>query len=316
MKLSVVLPCFNGAETIAVQLEALAQQNWDGEWEVIVSNNGSTDNSIDIVESYRDRLPNLQIVDAYIPPGPRLSAAHSYNVGLRAATGDGFVLCESDDEVDSNWLAAMAKALSQHEFVVGRMEYGKLNESWLVPDPNDNLQVNDIPRLACPPHLYHAWGCTFGLRRSLYEKLGEFDTTFPYVFDSEYCWRAQVAGIALHFVPDAVIHYRLRHDIDARFQQAQRWAEDFTVLCRCYGTPMGKLPVIRNSLALVRHWVNGAGFYVSYWRGLSDSKRQLLLWKAGLGWKLGEVRGMSRRWLTDKTQELKTQEPKTQELKL
>ena len=64
MKLSVILPCINGAETIAVQLEALTRQSWAGEWEVIVVNNGSTDNSMEIVERYRDRLQNLQIVNA------------------------------------------------------------------------------------------------------------------------------------------------------------------------------------------------------------------------------------------------------------
>ncbi|MCY7394267.1 MAG: glycosyltransferase, partial [Leptolyngbyaceae cyanobacterium CAN_BIN12] len=71
MKLSVILPCFNGAETIAVQLEALTRQSWAGEWEVIVVNNGSTDNSMEIVKRYRDRLQNLQIVNAYQPPEPR-----------------------------------------------------------------------------------------------------------------------------------------------------------------------------------------------------------------------------------------------------
>ncbi|QYO63482.1 glycosyltransferase family 2 protein [Leptolyngbya sp. 7M] len=64
MKLSVVLPCFNGAKTIAVQLEALTKQHWLEGWEVVVVNNGSTDGSMAIVEQYRDRLPGLRIVEA------------------------------------------------------------------------------------------------------------------------------------------------------------------------------------------------------------------------------------------------------------
>jgi glycosyltransferase involved in cell wall biosynthesis len=44
VQLSVIIPCYNGAETIAAQLEALAGQQWSGQWEVIVSDNGSTDN--------------------------------------------------------------------------------------------------------------------------------------------------------------------------------------------------------------------------------------------------------------------------------
>ena len=41
--LSVVLPTRNGATTIGAQVVALARQSWDGNWEVVVSDNGSTD---------------------------------------------------------------------------------------------------------------------------------------------------------------------------------------------------------------------------------------------------------------------------------
>lgn len=117
MKLSVILPCFNGADTIAVQLEALANQQWSEPWEVIVSNNGSTDESMAIVERYRNRLPNLLIVDAHAPPEPRRGVTHSYNTDIKAATGDAFVFCEADDEVAPGWLTAMGEALKHYDFV-------------------------------------------------------------------------------------------------------------------------------------------------------------------------------------------------------
>jgi len=62
MKLSVIIPCFNAATT--VQLEALAHQHWCEPWEVIVSNNGSTDETVAIVEQYQEKLSNLRIVDS------------------------------------------------------------------------------------------------------------------------------------------------------------------------------------------------------------------------------------------------------------
>ena len=78
--LSVVLPCRNGAATIAVQLEALASQFWSGTWELVVADNGSTDESMRIVESFRDRLPALQVVDASAGPG----IPATLNAGVRA----------------------------------------------------------------------------------------------------------------------------------------------------------------------------------------------------------------------------------------
>ena len=55
MELSVIIPCFNAEVTIVVQLEALANQRWSKPWEVIVSDNGSTDNSMEIVKSFMKR---------------------------------------------------------------------------------------------------------------------------------------------------------------------------------------------------------------------------------------------------------------------
>src|SRR3712207_4277359 len=86
LKLSVVIPCLNAASTIAVQLAALSRQSWPGEWEVIVADNGSTDRSRRIAESYGDRLPGLRVVDA----SDRRGQAHARNLGAAAATGDAF----------------------------------------------------------------------------------------------------------------------------------------------------------------------------------------------------------------------------------
>ena len=68
MKLSVVIPCYNEAKTIAAQLEALSQQQWSEPWEVIVTDNGSTDDTVKIVEEYYSQLPNLRLIDASDQP--------------------------------------------------------------------------------------------------------------------------------------------------------------------------------------------------------------------------------------------------------
>ncbi len=50
MKLSVIIPCFNAESTIAVQLEALANQHWSEPWEVIISDGGSSDRTTEIAQ--------------------------------------------------------------------------------------------------------------------------------------------------------------------------------------------------------------------------------------------------------------------------
>jgi glycosyltransferase involved in cell wall biosynthesis len=64
MRLGVIIPCLDGSQTIAGQLEALARQECSDPWEIVLADNGSTDGTLDIVRRYQERLPNLRIVDA------------------------------------------------------------------------------------------------------------------------------------------------------------------------------------------------------------------------------------------------------------
>jgi glycosyltransferase involved in cell wall biosynthesis len=293
MKISVILPCFNAASTIAIQLEALCRQSWDGGWEVIFSDNGSTDESVAIVEQYRHRLPNLTIVSAYQPPGPRLGACHSYNTAFKVATGDAFVLCEADDEVGEGWLEAMGKALQEHEFVAARMDFKKLNPPWVLLAHGNGMQETEIPKIACYPYFKYAWGCTFGFRRSVYNQLGGFNLDFSCIFDAEFCWRAQSMGFDIYMVPDAVLHYRLRSNLNALLKQRQKWGEEFILLMRCYDSPPGKFMWLRSRLKLTRLALVTLALMVGSWLRIPQSRNYLYSTIAILGWELGAIRGRS-----------------------
>jgi len=147
LKFSVIIPCFNAADTIAVQLEALAGQRWSEPWEVIISDNGSTDESLKIVERYKERLPNLHVVNS----SDRQGAAHARNVATLAATGDAFLFCDADDEVAPGWLSVMAEAVSMHDFVICRLDTEKLNAPWLQKSWKNSQQ--DGPIHFYPPYL-------------------------------------------------------------------------------------------------------------------------------------------------------------------
>ena len=128
MQLSVVIPCYNAAATIGEQLEALARQEWDGDWEVVVSDNGSTDGSQDVVHGFKDRLPELRLVDSSATRG----ASYARNVGIEQARGDWILTCDDDDVAADNYVAAMAEALGIHDFVACRHDPRPLNEPWLT----------------------------------------------------------------------------------------------------------------------------------------------------------------------------------------
>lgn len=282
MQLSVILPCFNGAETIALQLEALANQQWDGEWEVIVSNNGSTDNSMEIVERYRDRLPNLRIVNAHNPPEPRLGVTHSYNVGIKAATGDAFAFCESDDEVTPGWVAAMAQALTTYDLVAGPLDHTKLNPDWLVEAFETGRQLKGFNTVEFIHPAPYASGCNMGMKRSTYAAVGEINQAIRYVWDMEYCWRAHDAGFPLQFVPDAVTHYRLRDTLPGLYRQNRNWGEEQALLRRLNQKKISRMALVKDSSNVL---INVLGVVTIF------SKARLARWASNTGWCVGNLRG-------------------------
>lgn len=280
MEISVVLPCYNGARTIGNQLEALARQHWAGQWELIYVDNGSTDGSAAIVESFRHRLPGLRVVDAPERRGP----PYALNRGVLESTAESIVFCNDDDEVAPGWLAAMAEALQSNEVVAGCLEHERLNEPWLL-DVRGRPQTDRLPEWGFLPYMRFAFGATIGIRRRLHESIGGFDEELtPSGEDMDYCWRVQLAGFRIRFVPAAVTHYRMRGDLRSLWKQAGG-----------YG--------IGNVLAYKKHLGLGLQPAPHPWREgirawLSLGKRLLLAWSkprfALLVWHLGLRTGMLR----------------------
>jgi glycosyltransferase involved in cell wall biosynthesis len=281
VKLSVIIPCLNAARTLSIQLEALAQQRWDQPWEIILADNGSTDQSLQIAERYRARLPQLRVVDA----SARRGQPYALNAGAAAAYGEALAFCDADDEVGDGWVRAMGQALSQHDFVACRMDFQKLNPPWLNEVVGGHEQQRGgFLKAWFPPYLPHAGGGSLGVKKFLHETVGGFDESLPYQHDTDYCFKIQLRGTELHFVRDAVMHIRCRSTLSGLFQQSRHWAE-YTILLykyyRTYETTRG------------RPW----WYFLQQCKRLALSAPQVhykagrAMWVWNLGWQLGRLIG-------------------------
>ncbi len=279
---SVVMPCFNAERYLRTQLDGLAAQRWDGAWEVVVADNGSTDGSMAVVEGYRDRLPGLLVVDASDRPGE----PHARNIGVKASRAPAILFCDADDEVAPGWLAAMAAALSESDFVACALDVEKLNPPWVAAS-HANFQVDDLQRIWYPPYLPHAGGCSLGVTRGAFDAVGGFDEDLWYLCDTDFCFRAQLAGYPLRFVREAVVHYRYRQSMRGLFDQAAHWAEGNVLLYKRY-RPTGTSDTGR-WLTWVRRWRDVAGIAR---RRPTRANRAKLSWM--IGWQVGLLRGALR----------------------
>lgn len=278
MRLSVIIPCYNAADTIADQLESLANQYWSEPWEIIVADNGSTDGTLAIFEQYKERLPNLRIVDASDRPG----AAHARNVGALAAMGAALAFCDADDVVAPGWVMAMGEALAEHDFVAGRLDPNKLNEPWALR-VRHCPQQHGLQEYKHPPYLPHAATANLGIKRSLHQAVGGFDETMPRLQDTDYCWRVQLAKTELYFVPEAVVHYRFRNTLSGTYRQARLWGEYNVFLYKRY-RPLG-MPELS--------WKKGVRAWVRLLRRLPRIRRRekLARWMWHFNWRIGRLKG-------------------------
>lgn len=254
VSLSVVIPCFNAAATIGLQLEALARQECNEPWEIVVVDNGSTDGSRACVEAMRERLPNLRFARA----AARRGASFARNEGVRLAQGERIVFVDADDEVAAGFIAAMAAGIDLHGFVAARLDAKELNHSWASRNRNP-AQMTCLQTGSVHPTLPYAGGGTLGIRKSIHDSVGGFDEGLLAHEDTDYCLRVQLAGHPLHFWPDALIHLR--------------WPETFLHSCRQLRSWAFHAAKVRG-----RHWPREA-VRCGPWRHAGRVVRQMLkLW--------------------------------------
>jgi len=285
MKLSVIIPCFNVAETIATQLDALANQRWSEPWEVIVSDNGSTDGSMDIVKKYEGRLPHLRVVDA----SERRGRGYARNVAAKVARGESLAFCDADDEVAPGWLATMGEAVIKYDFVACSIDVYKLSPLWIAK-MRKHSQASGLQTKGAPPSLSHAGGGTLAVKRYLHDKVGGFDESFVRHQDTEYCWKIQLTGTKLRFVPEAVVHVRLRDTLVGNYRQAFGWGEYRVLLYKKYmhlGMPKRTLREgLVSLMGLVLAFIKG----VPKIQGKSDFVRWAWAFGEELGWLKGSIK--------------------------
>lgn len=95
-KVSIIVPVYNVEQYLHECLESIVNQTLQ-DIEIICINDGSTDNSLKILEQYAQKDPRIQIIDK-----PNAGYGNSMNLGFAAAKGEYIGIVESDDFIDKN----------------------------------------------------------------------------------------------------------------------------------------------------------------------------------------------------------------------
>ncbi len=225
--ISVIIPVGSLDPLLDAQLQALAEQDVDCPFDVLISDNAGDGRVSDHVASHplRDRL-QLTCVDA----SQQVGAAHARNRGAESASGDLLAFCDSDDVVHTSWLTTLVQKASSFDVVGTAVETVTLNSaralSWTpTTEPEKQGRTDFLP---------FAIGASMACWASVYRDLGGMDNRFRASQDVEFSWRAQLAGYTLGFSDEPVVAYRLRAELRPMLRQSFRLGFGFAKLRGIY----------------------------------------------------------------------------------
>ena len=216
---AIVILNFNGVHHLRSFLPSVINTQYEN-LEIVVADNGSTDNSLEIL---KNEFGSVTVITNTINEG----FAGGYNWALKKVQADYYVLLNSDVAVDANWIdpmvhlmesnasigACQPKVLSYSEQNI--FEYAGAAGGWIdaLGYPFSRGRVFDVCEEDKGQYdeskpIFWATGAAMMIRSSLFHQLGGFDASFfAHQEEIDLCWRMQLMGYHLYACPKAKVYH-------------------------------------------------------------------------------------------------------------
>ncbi len=216
-KVSVAILSWNGRQHLKACLPALRRQHPPGcDWEVLLLDNGSTDDSAAWVRRHH---PEVRLITSPV----NLGFCAGNNRLVHEAEGDAIVLLNNDTRPAPEWLGELVEALGQADDDVAavsgrivdwrgeRLDFarGVLTFDGHAFQLGYGRPLAEVEVPADGAELLFACGGNMIVRRDAFEAAGGFDETyFAYLEDVDLGWRLWAGGERVTFAPRAVVRHR------------------------------------------------------------------------------------------------------------
>jgi glucosyl-dolichyl phosphate glucuronosyltransferase len=223
MRISVILCTYNRSRSLAKALESLGALEMPAsvEWDVLVVDNNSTDQTRAVAEEFcrRDPLRFRYLFE------PRQGKSQALNAGIAHACADILAFTDDDVTVEPNWLREITHPLEDPEWLGagGRvfLPVDFILPPWLkVDDPYSILGIlayfDPGPEPGVFPKGQPPVGANMAYRKEAFLKYGGFRTDLGPCpgravrsEDTELGWRLLNAGAKIKYVPSAIVHHEV-----------------------------------------------------------------------------------------------------------
>jgi glycosyltransferase involved in cell wall biosynthesis len=191
---SVIIPVYNGARFISEAIKSACMQNYDP-IEIIVVDDGSTDDTSSIVQSFKDIRYIYQ---------PNQGVAAARNTGIHNSRGELIAFLDADDYWASNKLNLQVDCLLKHPnvgYILGMqrnfLEYGIERPFWIREEHLLKEHIGFMPTLL--------------IRKGIFDTVGLFNPDYIISSDVEWFSRVADASIPRMVVPEVVLYRRIHN---------------------------------------------------------------------------------------------------------
>jgi len=205
---SIIIPVLNNPQGLRRCIEALRGQGLA--FELIVVDNGSTDETCAVAELHADRVLIC----------PKLTVGALRNQGAQVAKGQILVFTDSDQRPAEGWLASGLEALAREESagMVGARYHAPEGSSWVAKTLDLQRRYSDVPG-----DIGWLEGGNLFVKRAAFERVGGFRTDLVASEDVDLSFRVRKAGFRVICDPKIIIY----HDGDPQtlidFFHKERW---------------------------------------------------------------------------------------------
>jgi cellulose synthase/poly-beta-1,6-N-acetylglucosamine synthase-like glycosyltransferase len=225
---SIVAPAYNEGENIRACVNSLKAQDFPKEdFEIILVDNNSPDNTLEIIKS----------LDVIYTVEHKRGRSEARNAGIRMAKGDIIALIDSDCVAGNNWLNHIVSAFADPAVgcVAGE----------IVPVENRKASTLErylikIDHLSQKEHIEHSFlpyaaTANAAYRKEVFDNVGLFAENMSSEEDADLSWRMQLfTDYKVAYVPEALVFHRHESSLKELFRQKRRHAYSSVNLYKIY----------------------------------------------------------------------------------
>lgn len=203
---SIIMPVYNAESYIKEAIACVVKQTYSN-WELLIINDGSTDNSLQLAQSYSNEK-----IKVYSIENSGQCAAN--NFGYRLAIGDYIKFFDADDVLSPNLLEEQVTALNHSQTAISSCSWGRFY--------NDDISTFKLSPEACWKNMEPVeWICSswkngepmmqcalWLIPRKILEKSGLWNEKLSLINDFEFFTRVILAATEVRFAADATLYYR------------------------------------------------------------------------------------------------------------